>query len=116
MSGYVYLASPYSHPEARVREGRYVAACKKAAQYARKGIAIFCPIAQSHAVADHMAEHYRQDFDLWMKMDLPLVRFASELHVLCIDGWRSSRGVTREIEYATQIGIPVKQVFMDVEP
>lgn len=63
-----------------------------------------------------MAEEKRMDFELWMKLDLPLLRMASELHILCIDGWRSSRGVTREIEYATTLGIPVKQVFMDVGP
>ena len=113
---FVYIASPYSHPEASVRYDRYEAACKKAAQYADKGIPHFSPIAQSHPVADHMDEAKRMDFDLWMKLDLPLLRMASELHVLCIDGWRQSRGVTREIEYADQLGIPVKHVFLDIEP
>ena len=113
---YIYLASPYSHPEATVRQERFVAACKKSAQYAVKGIPVFCPIAHTHHMADYMPEDKRMDFALWMKLDLPLVRMASEVHVLCIDGWRSSRGVTREIEFATQCGIPVKQVFMDVEP
>jgi hypothetical protein len=116
MNGYVYLASPYSHADASVRLGRFHAACKKAAQYASKGIAHFCPIAQSHPVADYMDEAKRMDFELWMRNDLPLLRHAAELHVLCIEGWRSSRGVTREIEYATQVGIPVKQVFPDIEP
>lgn len=113
---YVYLASPYSHPDPSVRHARHVEACKKAAQYINKGIAVFSPIAQSHPVADHMDEAQRMDFDIWMKVDLPLLRMASELHVLCIEGWRTSRGVTREIEYADQLGIPVRQVFMGVEP
>lgn len=113
---FIYLASPYSHPDPEVRRQRHIAACKKAAQYATKGIAHFAPIAQSHPVADHMAEEKRMDFELWMKLDLPLLRMASELHVLCIEGWRSSRGMTREIEYADQLGIPVKQVFPDIEP
>jgi nucleoside 2-deoxyribosyltransferase len=113
---YIYLASPYSHPEESVRNSRHLAACKKTAQYIDKGIAVFSPIAQSHPVADHMDESKRMDFDLWMKVDLPLLRMASELHVLCIDGWRQSRGVTKEIEYADQLGISVKHVFMDVEP
>ena len=116
MSGYIYLASPYSHPEEAVRLERFHAACKKAAQYASKGMAHFCPIAQSHPVSDHMEAAKRMDFALWMKNDLPLLRMAQELHVLCIEGWRTSRGVTREIEYATQLGIPVKQVFLDIEP
>lgn len=63
-----------------------------------------------------MDEAKCMDFDLWMKLDLPLLKDADELHVLCIEGWRMSRGVTREIEFATQLGIPVKQVFMDIEP
>lgn len=113
---FIYIASPYSHPDAAVRQERHVAACKKAAQYAANGIPHFSPIAQSHPVADYMAEEKRMDFELWMKLDLPLLRMASELHVLCIEGWRSSRGVTREIEYATTLGIPVKQVFLDIEP
>lgn len=113
---YIYLASPYSHPEASVREERFKAACKKAAQYLSKGKACFSPIAHSHPIADYMEEAARMDFELWMKADLPLLKDAAELHVLCLDGWRTSRGVTREIEYADQVGIPVKQVYLDVEP
>lgn len=88
----------------------------KAAQYCNNGIAVFSPIAHTHFLADYMDEAKRMNFDLWMKMDLPILKDADELHVLCIDGWRQSRGVTREIEFATQIGIPVKQVFLDIEP
>lgn len=113
---YIYLASPYSHPDAAVRDARFKAACKKAAQYADKGIAVFSPIAHTHHMADFMDESKRMDFDLWMRLDLPILRMASELHVLSIEGWRASRGVTREIEYATQLGIPQKQVFLDIEP
>jgi nucleoside 2-deoxyribosyltransferase len=110
---YIYLASPYSHPDAAVRDARFKAACRKAAEYLNIGRAVFSPIAHSHPIADHMDEEKRMDFHLWMKADLPLLRFAKELHVLCIDGWRTSRGVTREIEYADQLGIPVVQVYSD---
>lgn len=113
---YIYLASPYSHPDAEVREWRYQAACRKAAQYVAKGIAVFAPIVHSHPLVTHLKAEQCMDFDLWMKMDLPLLKDAAELHVLCIEGWRSSRGVTREIEFAQQCGIPMKQVFPDVEP
>lgn len=113
---YIYLASPYSHADSSVRETRWRQAVAKAAQYANKKIAVFSPIAHTHHMADFMEESKRMDFDLWMAMDLPLLKDASELHVLCLDGWRCSRGVTREIEYANQIGIPVKQVYMDIEP
>lgn len=113
---YIYLASPYSHELASVREERYHAACKKTAQYANKGISVFAPIVHSHPVAAFMAPEKTMDFDLWMKMDLPLLKDAHELHVLCLEGWRSSRGVTREIEFAQQCGIPIRHVFLDIEP
>lgn len=113
---YIYLASPYSHPDASMREKRWKQACIKAAQYVSRGIPVFSPIAHTHFLADYLDESARMSFELWMKMDLPLLRPASELHVLCIEGWRTSRGVTREIEYADHVGIPVKQVFLDIAP
>ncbi len=113
---YIYLASPYSHADPTVREARYVAACKKAAQYAVKGLAVFAPIVHSHPLTPYMDEKLCMDFDLWMKLDLPLLKDAAELHVLCIDGWRTSKGVTREIEYAVNCGIPWRQVFPDIAP
>ncbi len=113
---YIYLASPYSHPDPAVREARFAAACKKAAQYASKGISVFSPIAQSHPMTAYMRPEDCMNFELWMKLDLPLLKDANELHVLCIEGWRNSKGVTREIEFAEQCGIPVKQVFADIAP
>ena len=112
---FIYLASPYSHPEPSVREARYIAACKKAAQYASKGIAIFAPIVHSHPLVPYMDAKDCMNFDLWMKLDLPILKMADELHVLCIDGWRSSRGVTKEIDFAHALSIPVKQVFANID-
>lgn len=75
-----------------------------------EGKVVFSPIAHTHHVADYMEEKYRMDFALWMKADLPILRHAKELHVLMLDGWQRSRGVTREIEYADHVGIPVYRV------
>lgn len=109
---YIYLASPYSHHEESVREERFRAACKKASEYISNGIAVFCPIAHTHHIADHMDESARMDFELWMEADLPLVHHAKEVHVLRLEGWEHSRGIRREIEYARERGIPV--VYIDV--
>lgn len=113
---YLYLASPYSHPDPAVRETRYVAACKKAAQYASKGLSVFAPIVHSHPLVPYMDPKDCMNFDLWMKLDLPILKDAYEMHVLCIEGWRSSRGVTREIQFAELNEIPVIQVFADIAP
>lgn len=113
---FIYLASPYSHPDHEVREGRYRDACRKAAQYVKKGIAVFSPIAHSHPMVPYLDAKQCLDFDLWMQMDLPLLKNADELHILCIEGWRASRGVARETEFAMQLNIPLQHVFLDVEP
>ena len=48
-----------------------------------------------------------------MKMDLPILTHADEMHILCIDGWKESKGIAREIAHADRLGIPVKQVYMN---
>lgn len=43
----IYLASPYSHPEPRIKEARF----RAAAQLFKRGHLVFCPIAMSHPLA-----------------------------------------------------------------
>jgi hypothetical protein len=107
---FIYLASPYSHPDASVREARYQANLKKTAEYLSEGKPVFSPIAHTHHVADFLEERLRMDHEFWMKADLAILRDAAELHVLMLDGWQQSKGVAREIEYADSIGIPVFRV------
>ena len=47
----IYLASPYSHPDATVREARFQAACRATASLIRAGHEVFSPIAHSHPLA-----------------------------------------------------------------
>jgi hypothetical protein len=104
---YIYLASPYSHKDKAVMDDRYNAACRAAASIiAKTRRAVFAPIAHSHPIADWMPLESRVDFEMWMLVDLPILRYAAELWVLRLDGWAESRGVTREREYARSLGIP----------
>jgi hypothetical protein len=110
MKGIVYLASPYSHPEAGVRGARYDIACAHAAQLMAAGECVFSPIAHSHPIAEYLDDRLVCDFDFWMAEDLPILAACSVLKVLCIDGWKESRGVQREIEFARERGIPVEYI------
>ncbi len=47
----IYLASPYSHPDARVRQRRFEEACQAAAAITRAGLSVFSPISHSHPIA-----------------------------------------------------------------
>ena len=106
----VYLASPYSHKDLQVMTARYHAACAAAAKLMTKNTAIFAPIAHSHPISDYMDEEKRTDFDFWMAQDLPVLCHCDEVWVLKLEGWEKSRGVTREIQVATSVGIKVNYI------
>lgn len=102
-----YLASPYTHVDPAIREQRYLAVCKKAAELMLAGKVIFSPIAHSHPIAEQMPDGCAVDGKLWQKQDAPYVEFCDEMIVLMLDGWENSSGVRHEIERANQRGIPV---------
>lgn len=107
MNGFIYLASPYSHPDPKVREQRFEQACKAAAELMAAGAIVFCPIAHSHPIGLWLPN---QTHEMWMAQDLPLLARATGLAVLQIDGWTESRGVQEEIDFALDHGIPVKYI------
>lgn len=104
----VYLASPYS----KYVEGRmaaYMLACDKAAELMNKGYAVFCPIAHSHSIEVSSMEKV-MDGDWWLKQDFAILEHCDELHVYQMPGWEDSYGVQQEIDYAEQLGIPIKYI------
>jgi len=112
--GILYLASPYSHHDPEVVRERFVASCKAAARLMREGHVVFSPIAHTHNIADYLPDNARYDFEFWMLQDIPVLLRCNELRVLPLEGWRESRGVTREIEIARHAGIPVQILSLDI--
>jgi hypothetical protein len=105
---FIYMASPYSHKNIDVMRVRYLKACHAAAELMGLGFTVFAPIAHSHPIAGYLDAALRTDFDFWMLQDLPILRSASELVVVTLEGWEESRGVTREIELAKELGLPTR--------
>lgn len=101
----VYLASPYSHPEAHIREFRFDAACKATVALIRQGHNVFSPIVHSHPLVAHGMGGAWSD---WIKIDHDWISRCDEVVVLCLEGWTESVGVRAEIEYAKSIGKPVR--------
>lgn len=106
----VYLASPYSHADPSVREERYRAAKKKAAELMQAGHVVFCPIAHSHPIAEDLPEEFVVNHEFWMTQDLPILRAAERVCVLMLPGWMASLGVRRELEEARKHGIRVEYI------
>lgn len=103
----IYLASPYTHPDAVVREMRFREACRAAGRLMHQGHAVFSPIAHSHPVEQHFDGAAVEGHDFWLKQDFAILRHASKLVVLTLEGWDKSYGIAAEIALAKQLHIPV---------
>jgi hypothetical protein len=106
--GFVYLASPYSSISKVVMEQRFKQACQAAAELMDLGFFVFSPIAHSHPIADYMDERRRTDCEFWLRQDEAVLAAAREMIILVLEGWRTSKGVTREIEYCQKHNIPIR--------
>lgn len=96
--GYVYLASPYSHPDPFIREGRYLRTMKEMTEYLQKGVYIYSPIVHCHELAK--IADMPKDAKFWENYNHMMLHCAAQLWVLMIPGWKESLGVAAEIVYA----------------
>ena len=99
----IYLAQPYSHPHPDVRELRYEMALKVCATYAKRGSMVYSPIVHWHNVA--LEYPLPKDAKFWERLNHKMMDIANRMHVMKLDGWRESVGLTEEIEYAKEIGL-----------
>lgn len=111
MKGYQYLASPYSHPDATIREARYLEAVRATALLMNAGEIIFSPIAHSHPIA--VNHSLPLDWQFWEAYDRAFIQHCEGVIVLMLDGWRESKGVKAEIEIAKGLGWPVRYLTID---
>ena len=101
----IYLASPYSHPDAQVREARFHAACRRTAEMTRAGQLVYSPIVHSHPLA---ALGLPNDWPFWAEHNRAMLERCDALAVLTLPGWEESRGVAAEVEIATALRLPVR--------
>jgi hypothetical protein len=103
----IYLASPYSHPNAAVRAHRFREVCRAAAMLLSAGHAIFSPIAHSHPLVEHGLP---TDWFFWQRWGQNMLTRCDEVVVLQLDGWIDSVGVQAEIALARSLGKPLQFV------
>lgn len=102
----IYLCSPYSHPDRKVREWRVEQVNKKAAELMTAGNLVFSPLSHSHPISKHCIVD-PCDHDFWLRQDLWILDICDEMHILCLPGWEKSKGIKTEIEYAELKGIKI---------
>lgn len=106
MSGYWYLASPYTkYPHGL--DAACEVACQAAGLLIRGGVNVFAPIPMSHAIA--MASGIDPlDHKIWLPLDLPFMQTAIGLIMLRAESWESSYGMKVELETFRAAGKPVR--------
>jgi len=95
---FFYIASPYTHKEASVREKRFKEAMKFTAALMKLEIPCYSPIVHCHELAN--TYELPTTFDYWIKMNHAMIDVSLGVVVLKLDGWDTSKGVADEIEYA----------------
>lgn len=116
---FVYLASPYSqYRKNRLGEPDLDAAFESvtiaAALLVEAGVPVYCPITHSHPIAE-LGGLDPLDYEIWKKLDAPLVNAASGCLVLMLDGWQESVGVQHEISEFRKAGKPILYLDWDGE-
>jgi hypothetical protein len=112
-TGIHYLATPYTHSDPEVVEGRFLTANKVAALLMNQGLHIYSPISHTHPIA--LAGDLPTTWDFWEQYDRVMLKVCSSLLIIAADGWDRSKGVKAEIEIAKEYGLPIRFVSPEGE-
>lgn len=108
----IYLASPYSHPDPKVKQQRFEQVCKVAAQLMRQDRVVFCPIAHTHPM-DKYVPQGENTHGFWLRQDFEFLQLCSDLYIVTLDGWKESKGVQAEMALAKMLHLPIS--FIDTD-
>lgn len=100
---YLYLASPYTHPDEFVREERYLEALDALHWLLSNRQWAYSPIVHCHELAKR--QDLPKDFEFWGEFNHLMIRNSRGIVVLQSDGWEESRGVANETLYAKERGL-----------
>ena len=103
--GYIYLASPYSHPDAAVREARYRAVRDATAWMIRRGMWVYSPIVHTYDISQTFG--LPTDAGFWRDYNHAMIAKAEMLYILTLPGYSRSVGIMGEIKFARSLGLPI---------
>lgn len=96
----IFLACPYSHPDAQIVELRFVACNRVAAQIVESGHAVFSQVTMSHPINQVLQHTEKANIGkMWAPVDAIFLDVMEELIILDLEGWDKSAGIQREIEF-----------------
>lgn len=104
----IYLASPYTHPDEALMEERADAAARTAGKLMLEGHVVYSPVVHCRPIA--LLVDLPHDWEFWKKFDAEMISKADKVYVLCLDGWKESKGVQAEIEITKQLNKPISYI------
>ncbi len=109
----IYLGSPYSHMDPKVREQRFFSVARAAGWlFTVKNTYLYAPISMTHQMWLEMQHMPGLTFEwqAWAAYDEFMVQKCDEFWILTIPGWEKSVGVTAETAIAKNLGLPIRYV------
>ncbi len=107
----IYLAVPYSHPNAKVREYRFNCVNEVALGLISQGHLVFSPISQTHPM--EVSTGTVHGFDFWRDYNFGWIDICDVVYVLKLEGWGRSIGVGAERLYAATRNPPKPIVYLE---
>ncbi len=108
----IYLAAPYTHADPAVRAHRAIAVNAMAAKLMNNDYHIvYSPISMGVGIAE--AGGLPTTWKYWARCNRRMMRCCTALYVMTLDGWRESVGVQAEIEYAHELGLPMRLIISE---
>lgn len=107
----IFLSSPYSGTKEQ-QEQRYRRTCECAAMLFNLGRWCVSPIVHWHEVALRFPQ-MQTDADMFHAWNRSLLTLCTSVYVLELPGWRESKGVALEIEWARELSKPLKRIAID---
>jgi hypothetical protein len=104
----IYVASPYSDPDVSVQRDRYLETSYVVAQLMIQRLAVFSPIVHCHEIA--LRYNLPGDAKYWQEYNTSFLRRANALYIVCLPGWKHSKGVRQEVTLAQELNIPMRLV------
>lgn len=113
----IYCASPYSAKnttnekiKSLIEETRAIAITQIIGKLEDKHECAFIgPITQSHHTGQYRKKRDGA-FEQYKNIDLTYISICDEVWVVMLPGWEESVGVTTEVQFANEKGIPVKYI------
>ncbi len=101
-----YLACPYSSPELLIRKKRFLAASWASAQLISQGTYVYSPLTHNVPLVQMGMGN---GWEKWQDFDSLMLSRCNKLILLKMPGWDVSAGVSAELEYARQLGMPIEE-------